>query len=131
MAELLRPSLYSAYHHIEIADAKPGAEVAEFDVVGPVCESGDFLGKARSLPEPCEGDCEWCGGCYSSQRNGCANADYFPPIPPAGVVTFDAGACESCIIMPYAYSTLTSDCRLLLHVIKLQHADATWRVLRC
>ncbi|CAD6268430.1 unnamed protein product [Miscanthus lutarioriparius] len=55
MAELIRPSLYGAYQHIElVSPPTPGAEVATFDVVGPVCESADFLGKDRELPTPDE-----------------------------------------------------------------------------
>uniref|UniRef100_A0A7N0T0W2 diaminopimelate decarboxylase n=1 Tax=Kalanchoe fedtschenkoi TaxID=63787 RepID=A0A7N0T0W2_KALFE len=53
MAELIRPSLYGAYQHIEqVSPPPPDAEVATFDVVGPVCESADFLGKDRVLPTP-------------------------------------------------------------------------------
>jgi diaminopimelate decarboxylase len=48
MNDLLRPSLYSAYHKIE-AVQKEG-ERSKADVVGPVCESGDFLGKDVELP---------------------------------------------------------------------------------
>jgi len=48
MNDLLRPSLYNAYHKIE-AVAKEG-DMSSADVVGPVCESGDFLGKDVSLP---------------------------------------------------------------------------------
>jgi diaminopimelate decarboxylase len=48
MNDLLRPSLYSAYHKIE-AVQKDG-EKTPADVVGPVCESGDFLGKDVLLP---------------------------------------------------------------------------------
>ncbi|KAL6007150.1 Diaminopimelate decarboxylase 2, chloroplastic [Asimina triloba] len=56
MAELIRPSLYGAYQHIElVSPPKPGAEVSTFDVVGPVCESADFLGKDRELPTPDQG----------------------------------------------------------------------------
>lgn len=53
MAELIRPSLYDAYQYISLTE--PGKEVDTFDVVGPVCESGDFLGKDRLLPRPEEG----------------------------------------------------------------------------
>ncbi|PSC73006.1 diaminopimelate decarboxylase chloroplastic-like [Micractinium conductrix] len=56
MAELIRPSLYDAYQHIELTAPHPDAEVATYDVVGPVCESADFLGKERSLPTPSAGD---------------------------------------------------------------------------
>ncbi len=46
MNDLLRPSLYSAYHKIE-AVRKEG-ERSFADVVGPICESGDFLGRCAS-----------------------------------------------------------------------------------
>jgi len=49
MNDLLRPSLYNAYHKIE-AVQKEG-EKTPADVVGPVCESGDFLGKNVELPK--------------------------------------------------------------------------------
>ena len=55
MAELIRPSLYDAYQHIELT-APCSGEVQTFDVVGPVCESGDYLGKDRTLPTPSAGD---------------------------------------------------------------------------
>ncbi len=48
MNDLLRPSLYNAYHRIE-APGKKGEETPA-DVVGPVCESGDFFGKEVMLP---------------------------------------------------------------------------------
>lgn len=54
MAELIRPSLYDAYQHIQFIEPVDG-ELGEYDVVGPVCESADFLGKGRELPEPREG----------------------------------------------------------------------------
>ncbi|ERN09121.1 diaminopimelate decarboxylase 1, chloroplastic [Amborella trichopoda] len=56
MAELIRPSLYGAYQHIElVSPPAPDTEVSTFDVVGPVCESADFLGKDRELPTPSKG----------------------------------------------------------------------------
>ena len=48
MNDLLRPSLYGAYHKIEAVQKEGEKSLA--DVVGPVCESGDFLGKDVSLP---------------------------------------------------------------------------------
>ncbi len=54
MAELIRPSLYDAYQHIDFIEPVDG-EVITYDVVGPVCESADFLGKDRALPTPHEG----------------------------------------------------------------------------
>ncbi len=50
MNDLLRPSLYNAYHRIELVEPKSGDE-SESDVVGPICESGDFLGKDVMLPK--------------------------------------------------------------------------------
>ncbi|MFA7610746.1 MAG: diaminopimelate decarboxylase [Sulfurimonas sp.] len=50
MNDLLRPSLYNAYHKIEaITDSKTNE--SEADVVGPVCESGDFFAKNYMLPK--------------------------------------------------------------------------------
>ena len=54
MAELIRPSLYDAYQHIDFIEPVD-SEVVTYDVVGPVCESADFLGKDRALPTPHEG----------------------------------------------------------------------------
>ena len=48
MNDLLRPALYGAWHEI-IPVSKRRAPAAIYDVVGPVCESADFLGKDRSL----------------------------------------------------------------------------------
>lgn len=53
MAELIRPSLYDAYQFIALTES--GGKVDKFDIVGPVCESADFLGKERMLPTPHEG----------------------------------------------------------------------------
>ncbi len=56
MNDLVRPSLYGAYHHIQAVKRFRGKKTL-FDVVGPICESGDFLGKERFLPEKIkEGD---------------------------------------------------------------------------
>jgi len=49
MNDLIRPSLYKAYHRIEVVDKTGDESVA--DVVGPVCESGDFLAKNYPLPK--------------------------------------------------------------------------------
>jgi len=54
MNDLLRPSLYDAYHKIETVGIKGEATLA--NVVGPVCESGDFLGKDVKLPPLQSGD---------------------------------------------------------------------------
>lgn len=56
MNDLLRPSLYDAYHEIVPATLASGRKNETVDVVGPVCESGDFLARDRKLPEINEGD---------------------------------------------------------------------------
>lgn len=57
MNDLIRPSMYEAFHAIEPV-AQPGkdAKVAECDFVGPICETGDYLGKNRNVPVPKAGD---------------------------------------------------------------------------
>ena len=54
MNDLLRPSLYDAYH--EVYPVNDGAAAAPADLVGPVCESGDYLAHDRDLPDAAEGD---------------------------------------------------------------------------
>jgi diaminopimelate decarboxylase len=56
MNDLMRPSLYGAFHEIVPVCASPGTAEAKFDVVGPICETGDFLARDRRLPEASEGD---------------------------------------------------------------------------
>jgi diaminopimelate decarboxylase len=57
MNDLVRPSFYGAHHAIEPVDApRPGGREIVADVVGPVCESSDFLAKRRRLPQPEAGD---------------------------------------------------------------------------
>lgn len=57
MNDLIRPAFYDAYHAILAADeARAAAPVETADVVGPICESGDFLAKDRALPRAEEGD---------------------------------------------------------------------------
>lgn len=50
MNDLVRPSLYGSYHRIGEVEQQ-GRGVKEYDVVGPICESGDFLARERELPE--------------------------------------------------------------------------------
>ncbi len=49
MNDLMRPALYEAWQRIEPAQARDGAQALRYDVVGPVCESGDWLGRDRLL----------------------------------------------------------------------------------
>jgi diaminopimelate decarboxylase len=50
MNDLLRPSLYQAVHPIRVLGASSAGAQEPVDVVGPICETGDFLGLARRLP---------------------------------------------------------------------------------
>lgn len=57
MNDLIRPALYNAHHEIRlVAEPPAGATSAVVDVVGPVCESADFLAKERALPPVATGD---------------------------------------------------------------------------
>jgi diaminopimelate decarboxylase len=56
MNDLARPSLYNAYHAIQPVRPRPRNGTMVADVVGPICESGDFLAKDRELPAAEPGD---------------------------------------------------------------------------
>jgi diaminopimelate decarboxylase len=56
MNDLIRPSLYQAHHEIVFLNAQPAAPPETVDVVGPICETGDFFARDRSLPKAKEGD---------------------------------------------------------------------------
>lgn len=56
MNDLIRPSLYGSYQEILPVSKKRGARSILVDVVGPICESGDFLAKKRKLQELKQGD---------------------------------------------------------------------------
>eukprot|EP00731_Ephydatia_muelleri_P029880 Em0021g403a len=84
MTELIRPALYGAYHHITLIE--PGAsEGKSFDVVGPVCESADFLGKDRKLSTPAElsGLAVMDAGAYCMSMASNYN---MRPLPPEAIV---------------------------------------------
>lgn len=56
MNDLLRPSHYAGYHRVEPAERHAGREARHVDVVGPICETGDFLALDRELEVPREGE---------------------------------------------------------------------------
>lgn len=57
MNDLMRPAMYEAYHEIwPVAEPESGAATIAYDVVGPICESGDTFATARTLPELRQGD---------------------------------------------------------------------------
>ena len=63
---LIRPSFYDSYHHVAIANKFNKAATAKYEVVGPICETGDYIAHERALPEPEEGDiiAVYCAGAY-------------------------------------------------------------------
>jgi diaminopimelate decarboxylase len=56
MNDLIRPVLYEAYHQILPVERRAGAPLVIADVVGPVCESGDFFAREREMAEPHDGE---------------------------------------------------------------------------
>lgn len=51
MNDLIRPAMYDAWHDIvPVVEPTPGVEPAKYDIVGPICESGDTFAKAREMP---------------------------------------------------------------------------------
>jgi diaminopimelate decarboxylase len=82
MNDLIRPTLYEAHHDILPVRAAPeGASQIMTDVVGPVCESGDYLALGRSLPEPKAGDllAIMTAGAYGAVQAGTYNTRALVP----------------------------------------------------
>jgi diaminopimelate decarboxylase len=77
MNDLVRPTLYDAYHDIRpVRQASVGAPRITADVVGPVCESGDYLALERTLVEPRAGDllAVMTAGAYGATQSGTYNS---------------------------------------------------------
>jgi diaminopimelate decarboxylase len=82
MNDLIRPTLYDAHHEIRpVAEPTPAARRIVADVVGPVCESGDFLALDRDLPEPRPGDliAVMSAGAYGAVQAGTYNTRALVP----------------------------------------------------
>jgi diaminopimelate decarboxylase len=76
MTDLLRPTLYDAYHDIiPIDEPADGASSKMADVVGPICESGDYFARARILPRVEQGDllATMTAGAYGAVQSGTYN----------------------------------------------------------
>ncbi len=56
MNDLIRPSLYNAYHKIEVLSTVENPEISKANIVGPICESGDFFAKNIDVPQTNPGD---------------------------------------------------------------------------
>jgi diaminopimelate decarboxylase len=89
MSELLRPSHYGGYHAIERVDRRDARPVETVDVVGPICESGDFLARDREMevPEPGELLAVRTAGAYGFTMA----SNYNGRLRPAEVLVDDAG----------------------------------------
>src|SRR6266481_724914 len=82
MNDLVRPTLYEAHHEIwPVRRPPPGAPRIRADVVGPVCESGDFLALDRALVEPAPGDlvAVMSAGAYGAVQAGTYNTRALVP----------------------------------------------------
>ena len=82
MNDLIRPTLYEAHHDIlPVVQPAPGAPQMVADVVGPVCESGDYLALDRTLPEPKAGDliAILTAGAYGAVQAGTYNTRALVP----------------------------------------------------
>jgi diaminopimelate decarboxylase len=76
MNDLVRPTLYEAHHEVRLVkEPPPGAPQILADVVGPVCESGDFLALDRTMAEPAPGDllAVMTAGAYGAVQAGTYN----------------------------------------------------------
>ncbi|GAB4126660.1 MAG: diaminopimelate decarboxylase [Ignavibacteriales bacterium] len=80
MTDLLRPSIYKSYHHIQPIEQK-NSEMITADIVGPVCESGDFLAKNRDIDNVKSGDflAVMSTGAYGMVMSSNYNARRRPP----------------------------------------------------
>jgi diaminopimelate decarboxylase len=82
MNDLIRPTLYEAHHDIlPVRLAEPGARAIVADVVGPVCETGDYLALGRTMPEPQPGDllAIMTAGAYGAVQSGTYNTRALVP----------------------------------------------------
>ena len=82
MNDLVRPTLYDAFHEIRpVVQTAPDASRVRADVVGPVCETGDYLGHDRDLPRPNPGDLLAVGtaGAYGAVQAGTYNSRLLVP----------------------------------------------------
>ena len=92
MNDLVRPTLYEAHHDIKpVRQAAVGAPQITADVVGPVCESGDYLALGRALVEPKPGDllAVMTAGAYGAAQAGTYNSR---PLVPEVLVRNDEWA---------------------------------------
>lgn len=88
MNDLMRPSFYNAYHNIQLVQRQPqrNTPYVVTDVVGPICESGDFLAKNRSMPIVSEGELLAVMGAGAYGYTMSSNYNSRPRIPEVMVI---------------------------------------------
>jgi diaminopimelate decarboxylase len=81
MNDLVRPTLYDAHHEVLAVRAGQGDREITADIVGPVCETGDYLALSRKLPEPTPGDllAIMSAGAYGAVQAGTYNSRLLVP----------------------------------------------------
>ena len=90
MNDLMRPALYDAYHDIQAVQPRDNVPLSTYEIVGPVCESGDFLGHDRNLALA-EGDLL---AIMSAGAYGMSMASNYNTRPRAAEVMIDGGDCH-------------------------------------
>ena len=88
---LIRPAMYGSYHHMVLANRLDAPLAENYDVVGPLCESGDVLARDRCLPEISEGDIL---AILSVGAYGYAMSSQYNSRPRAAEVLVKDGRCE-------------------------------------
>ena len=112
MNDLIRPSLYDAFHRIEPVAPREG-ESGLIDLVGPVCESGDFLAKDREFPPVEPGDLV---AVRSAGAYGFVMASNYNSRPRAAEVMVDGGR-----------FAIVRERETLEELVRGEHADPEWR----
>ncbi|MBS3815009.1 MAG: diaminopimelate decarboxylase [Hadesarchaea archaeon] len=91
MNALVRPALYDAYHHIVAANKMNEEPIDVFNVAGPLCESGDYLGKERELPRVGQGDLI---AIFDTGAYGLAMSSQHTAHPRPGMILVNSGNAE-------------------------------------
>ena len=81
MNDLVRPTLYDAYHEILCVEPPSQSRIIVADIAGPVCETGDFFALKRKIPEPSPGDllAIMSAGAYGAVQAGTYNSRLLVP----------------------------------------------------
>jgi diaminopimelate decarboxylase len=80
MNDLMRPALYGSFHPMKPV-ARPDRPAIATDVVGPICETGDFFARDRELPELAQGELVWIGAAGAYGATMASNYNTRPRAP--------------------------------------------------